>query len=64
MIFHTAMGLDTGPDYDSPVDFSEHKLISILPKRLKQLHVLEKLKLDFNVNYIDLNYNFFDCLIS
>jgi len=34
---------------EKPVDFSQHQIIRVLPKKLKDLRVLEKIKDDFNV---------------
>jgi hypothetical protein len=52
--------LSTGVVIEAPVDFSQHKLIRILPNRITQLDVLEKIKTDFKVSFQIIFYqNFF-----
>jgi hypothetical protein len=52
--------LSTGVVTEAPVDFSQHKVIRILPNRITQLNVLEKIKTDFKVSFQIIFYqNFF-----
>ncbi len=43
--------LTIGAVIEAPVDYSQHKIIRILPNRVRQLKVLEKIKTDFNVSF-------------
>jgi poly(3-hydroxyalkanoate) synthetase len=52
--------LSTGVVIEAPVDFSQHKVIRILPNRITQLNALEKIRTDFKVSFQIIFYqNFF-----
>jgi hypothetical protein len=47
-----------GAVIEAPVDYSQHKIVRILPNRVKQLNVLEKIKTNFNVSF-KINFQFY-----
>jgi hypothetical protein len=52
--------LSTGVEIEAPVDYSQHKVIRILPNRITQLNALEKIKTHFKVSFQIIFYqNFF-----
>ena len=52
LVLGTIVGL---PVEDKPFDFSQHKLIRILPKQMKDLERLEELRTRFDVFFIPSN---------
>jgi hypothetical protein len=56
--------LSTGVVTDAPVDFSQHKLIRILPDRITHFDVLDKIKTHFKVSFQIIFYQNFFTLFS